>query len=88
MATAVCAMGVLAGSRAWLWITRAVLPILALIAAGAVAADSGDYETVILLDNLWVAAPATLRALLGAWAVSLVTLAIFLGRRPRTVRPA
>ena len=85
---AICATGVLAGSRGWLWITRALLLLFALIALAATTPNSSEYENLIMLDHLWVMPPAMMRTMFGVCAAALLTLAILLGRRPRTVRPA
>jgi len=83
----IAAMGVRAGSRAWLGITRALLAVLALFATIAMAGEGSDGETFIMLDEAWLATSTTWRALLAGCAAIALALAIFLAR-PRTVRPA
>ena len=79
----ICSMGVLAGSRAWLWMTRILLAILALIAAVSAGGRWGASESFVILDDLWSISLVTLRATLAISATAAVVLAIFIGRPVR-----
>jgi hypothetical protein len=79
-------MGLLAGGRAWLWITRAFLVLAMVVALMNLLTTRNEVQLLVAMDRMWVASPWVVR-IWCAGVVVLGTIAVLNIGRATTTAP-